>query len=61
MDTIRYYISMTPFDIEHCFGDLPRMGILLNEGEDNYRMTEQAKLINSIAQLRDSLPSLTAV
>jgi CRP/FNR family cyclic AMP-dependent transcriptional regulator len=59
MDTIRYYISMTPFDIEHCFGDLHSMGILINEGKDDYRMTEQAKLISSIAQLKDSLPSLT--
>ena len=61
MDTIRYYISMTPFDIEHCFADLHKMGIVVNEGDDNYRVVEQAKLISSIAQLKDSLPSLTAV
>jgi CRP-like cAMP-binding protein len=61
MDTIRYYISMTPFDIEHCFTELNSLGILISEGNDNYRMVEQAKLISSIPQLKDNLPSLAAV
>lgn len=61
MDTIRYYISMTPFDIEYCLAELDKQGILINEGSDNYRMTEQAKLITSINSLKDGLPSLTSV
>ncbi len=58
MDTIRYYMAMTPFDIEHVLNDLHKMNIFINEGNDNYRMTEQAKLIGAIGALRDSLPSL---
>ncbi|MBY0371337.1 Crp/Fnr family transcriptional regulator [bacterium] len=61
MDTIRYYISMTPFDIETSFGELDRLGILVDQGEGTYLMTEQAKLIASIPQLRDNLPELRAV
>jgi CRP-like cAMP-binding protein len=61
MDTIRYYISMTPFDIEYCFQELDKRGILLNEGNHNYRMTDQAKLITSVNDLKDGLPSLTSV
>lgn len=61
MDTIRYYIAMTPFDIEYCFAEMHKMGLLINEGDDNYRMTQQAKLIDAVGLLKDSLPSLTAV
>lgn len=61
MDTIRYYISMTPFDIETSFAELDSAGILVSQGDDNYLMTDQAKLIGSIARLRDSLPELKAV
>ncbi len=60
MDTIRYYLSMTTFDVENCLENLHRMKILINEGANNYLMTEQAKLIAAIDKLRDNLPNLTA-
>ncbi len=61
MDTIRYYISMTPFDIEYCLHELDKRGILVNEGGNNFRMTDQARLIGTINSLKDSLPSLASL
>ena len=61
MDTIRYYISMTPFDIEYTFSELHKTGLLISEGDDNYVMVQQAKLIDAIAVLKDNLPSLQTV
>jgi CRP-like cAMP-binding protein len=61
MDTIRYYISMTPFEIDYCFEELHRAGLFLGEGNDTYRMTDQAKLIASLDSLKEALPNLTPV
>lgn len=57
-DTIRYYVSMTPFDIDYVFEELHKSGIVLNEGNHNYLMTQQAKLIESVQALKEGLPSL---
>jgi CRP/FNR family transcriptional regulator, cyclic AMP receptor protein len=57
-DTIRYYVSMTPFDIDYVFDELHKSGVVINEGNSNYLMTQQAKLIDSLQALKDGLPSL---
>jgi len=61
LETIRYYISMSPFEIEECLAELQRRDILIGDGPSAYVLTDSKALIGSIAALKDALPDIRPI
>lgn len=61
LDTIRYYISMSPFEIEQCLAELHKMDVFTSTTNSNFVLRDQAALIASIPQLKESIPTITAI
>jgi CRP-like cAMP-binding protein len=61
VQTIRYYIAMSPFEIEECLNELNRRGIFVSEGNDRYRLTDQEALLQSIKSLKEVLPDIRTI
>lgn len=61
IETIRYYIAMSPFEIEECLKELTNRDILLNEGIGQYTLADPKALVASIAALKDALPDIKPI
>ncbi len=61
IDTVRYYVAMSPFDIEQCLGELNKMNVFVSLGSDDYLLKDQAALIGSIPQLKEAIPTITPI
>lgn len=60
-DTVRYYMQMSPFELEQCLNELHKMNVFESVGNDNYILKDQAALIASIPQLKESIPTITTI
>jgi CRP-like cAMP-binding protein len=61
VQTIRYYIAMSPFEVEECLAELDRLGIFVSQGNDAYLLTDQDGLLQSVKKLREALPDIQAI
>lgn len=61
LETIRYYIAMSPFEIEECLAELQKREILLAEAAGDYVLTDSEALIGAIPALKDALPDIRAI
>jgi len=61
IDTVRYYMAMSPFEIETCLAELHKMNVLISTADDNFVLKDQAALISAIPQLKECIPTITAI
>lgn len=61
IDTIRYYMSMSPFEIEQCLAELHKSNIFVSLSNSDFLLKDQAGLIASVPQLKENIPTITAI
>lgn len=61
VDEIRYYIDMSPFEIEECLKVLLERKILTQRSENLYLISSFEAILGTVDLLKNSLPSLRAI
>jgi CRP/FNR family transcriptional regulator, cyclic AMP receptor protein len=61
IDTVRYYMAMSPFEIETCLAELHKSNVLISLSNSDFLLKDQAALIAAIPHLKENIPTITAI